>query len=43
MGKVRNIFAIDASRYTKTAQEKRASFNEAKSIWDDGVMRILAA
>jgi putative transposase len=43
MGKVRNIFAIKASRYTKSANERRTAFTTAKSIWDEATMEILAA
>jgi len=43
MGKVRNIFAINVGRYTKTAQEQRSAFAVAKSIWDDASLRLLAA
>ena len=43
MGKVRNIFAINVGRYTKTAQEQRSAFAVAKSIWDEAAQRLLAA
>lgn len=43
MGKVRNIFAIDVGRYTKTASEQRVSFVAAKTIWDEAAQRLLAA
>lgn len=43
MGKIRNIFAIEIGRYTKTATEQRASFIAAKSIWDRAAITILAA
>lgn len=43
MGKVRNIFAIDVGRYTKNAQDQKAAFAVAKSIWDKGAQKLLAA
>jgi len=43
MGKVRNIFAVTVGRYTKKADEQRASFREAKAIWDDATQRLLEA
>ncbi|WP_410526088.1 DDE-type integrase/transposase/recombinase [Rickettsia endosymbiont of Ceutorhynchus obstrictus] len=43
MGKVRNIFAINVGRYTKTAPEQRIAFASAKSIWDEATQRLLAA
>lgn len=43
MGKIRNIFAIDASRYSKNANDRRSSFKSAKEIWDDASHRILLA
>ena len=43
MGKVRNIFAVNVGRYTKTAQEQRDAFAVAKSIWDDVTQRLLSA
>jgi len=43
VGEVRNIFAIDVGRYTKTAQEQRAAFTAAKSIWDKALQSLLAA
>lgn len=42
MGKVRNIFAINVGRYTKTAPEQRIAFTAAKSIWDDATQRLAA-
>ncbi|MFK7974321.1 MAG: DDE-type integrase/transposase/recombinase, partial [Rickettsiaceae bacterium] len=32
MGKVRNIFAINVGRYTKTTADRRPAFDEAKAI-----------
>ncbi len=43
MGKVRNIFAVDVGRYTKNAQDQRAAFAMAKSIWDEATQRLLVA
>ncbi|WP_256381729.1 MULTISPECIES: hypothetical protein [spotted fever group] len=43
MGKVRNIFAINVGRYTKTAPERRIAFASAKSIWDEATKKLLAA
>jgi len=43
MGKVRNIFAIDVGRYTKTANQRRSAFTTAKSIWDEAAETMLAA
>jgi len=43
MGKVRNIFAVNVGRYTKTAPEQRINFAFAKSIWYQATQRILAA
>jgi len=43
MGKVRNIFAVTVGRHTKKAEAQRASFTEAKAIWDDATQRLLEA
>ena len=43
MGKVRNIFAINVGRYTKTANEQRSAFAAAKLIWVEAALRLLAA
>ncbi len=43
MGKVRNIFAVDVGRDTKTAHEQRVAFVAAKTIWDEAAQRLLAA
>jgi putative transposase len=43
MGKVRNIFAINIGRYTKTAYEQRSAFAVAKSIWDEAAQGLLVA
>lgn len=43
MGKVRDIFAVNVGRYTKTAPEQRIAFASAKSIWDEATHRLLAA
>ncbi|WP_342226397.1 DDE-type integrase/transposase/recombinase [Rickettsia endosymbiont of Urophora cardui] len=43
MGKVRNIFAVNVGRYTKTASEQRIAFASAKDIWDEATQRLLAA
>jgi hypothetical protein len=43
MGKIRNIFAVEVGRYTKKAEEQRAAFLKAKSIWNEGAQSILAA
>jgi len=43
MGKVRNIFAINVGRYTKNATDRRSSFEQAKSIWDEATHRLIAA
>ena len=43
MGKIRNIFAVEVGRYTKKAEEQRAAFLRAKSIWNEGAQSILAA
>ena len=42
MGKVRNIFAVDAGRYTNTANIQRNHFQNAKSVWDEA-MKVIAA
>jgi putative transposase len=42
MGKVRNIFAVNVGRYTKTAPEQRIAFASAKTIWDEATQRLLA-
>ena len=42
MGKVRNIFAVDAGRYTNTANIQRYHFQNAKSVWDEA-MKVIAA
>jgi len=43
MGKVRNIFAVNVGRYTKTAPEQRIAFACAKSIWDKATQKLLVA
>ncbi|WP_375359170.1 hypothetical protein [Candidatus Tisiphia endosymbiont of Neophilaenus lineatus] len=43
MGKVRNIFAVNVGRYSKTAIEQRIALASAKSIWDEATQRLLAA
>ena len=43
MGKLRNIFAIDVGRYTKNANDQRKEFSQAKAIWDEASLTILAA
>ena len=43
MGKVRNTFAINVGRYTKSATHRRAAFAKAKLIWDTAAQRLLAA
>lgn len=43
MGKVRNIFAVNVGRYTKTELEQRITFASAKSIWEEATQRLLAA
>ncbi|WP_375358965.1 IS6 family transposase [Candidatus Tisiphia endosymbiont of Neophilaenus lineatus] len=43
MGKVRNIFAVNVGRYSKTAIEQRIAFASAKSILDEATQRLLAA
>ena len=42
IGKVRNIFAVNVGRYTKTAPEQRIAFASAKTIWDEATQRLLA-
>lgn len=39
IGKVRNIFAVNVGRYTKTAPEQRIAFASAKSIWDEATQK----
>lgn len=43
MGKVRNIFSVDVGRYTRSAQDQRDSFKNAKVIWDEAAQGILCA
>ena len=43
MGQVRNIFAVNVGRYTKTSDAQRELFMEAKNIWNDAAQRILVA
>lgn len=43
MGKVRNIFSVDAGRYTKPAFRRRSAFRDALSIWDEASQQILCA
>lgn len=43
MGKVRNIFAINVGRYTKTAYEQKSAFTVAKSIWDEAALGLIVA
>jgi len=43
MGKVRNIFSVDVGRYTNNATDRRSSFDQAKSIWDEATQRLLVA
>ena len=41
MGKVRNIFAVDVSRYINNAKDQRDNFQKAKSIWNEA-MQVIA-
>ena len=43
MGKVRNLFAVDVGRYTRSAQDQRDAFKAAQEIWDEAAQRILCA
>ena len=43
MEKVRNIFAVDVGRYTRTAQEQRDAFMTAQEIWNEATQGILCA
>ncbi len=43
MGQIRNIFAVDVGRYSKTSSEQRTAFAEAKSIWNEATHSLLAA
>lgn len=41
MGKVRNIFAVAASRYKNNSLERKIAFKEAKTIWNYAAQRLL--
>lgn len=43
MGKVRNIFAVDAGRYTHNASHRKTAFQNAKDIWDYATTQLLVA
>jgi putative transposase len=43
MGKVRNIFAVDVGRYTKTAPERRIAFAAACVIWAEAAHQLFCA
>lgn len=41
MGKVRNIFAVEVGRYTKTSTEQKVAFAAACVIWTEATQRLL--
>lgn len=43
MGKVRNLFAIEVGRHTKTASNRRLAFAAAQVIWCDAARMLLPA
>ena len=43
MGKVRNIFAVDAGRYTHTASHRKTASQKAKDIWYYAPTQLLIA
>ena len=43
MGKVRNIFSVNVSRYTRSAQNQREAFKKAQAIWLEAAQEILCA
>ena len=43
MAKVRNIFAVDAGRYTHNASHRKTAFQNAKDIWDYATTQLLVA
>lgn len=43
MGKVRNIFAIEWDNIQKIPKSRELHFTKAKSIWNEGTQRLLAA
>ena len=43
MGKIRNLFSLEVSRYSKKAHDQRQAFKEACTIWDEAAHRLLCA
>jgi putative transposase len=43
MGKVRNLFAVDAGRYTKKVPEQKVAFAAACAIWLEAAQELLCA
>ena len=43
MGRVRNIFSIDAGRCTHTAINRKTAFQKAKDIWNYATAQLLVA
>ena len=41
MGKVRNIFAVAASRYKNNSLDRKIAFKEAKTVWHYAAQRLL--
>ena len=42
MGKIRNIFAVDVGRYTKSAPCQRQAFSVAKDIWFEAAQGVIS-
>ena len=43
MGKIRNLFTVDVSRYVKKASERKAAFAAACAIWVEAAQQLLCA
>jgi putative transposase len=42
MGKVRNIFAIEVTRYKKKAADQRLAFAAAKATWLEAASNLIS-
>lgn len=42
MGKLRNIFAVEVGRYNQNVGAQREAFQNAKSLWDNAAMILVA-
>jgi putative transposase len=43
MGKVRNIFAVEVSRYKKKSADQRLAFTAAKALWLEAASNLISA